>query len=125
MYEDGDWDPATNPDAFVDIDDLYDDLDSGIIESLIIIALAGVLAFLVYYRQQRQQREREERDTHGNQTGVGRSNGGSGTNGQAQRQDREGNQRGGGGAGNGEDRGLFPRPGELDFNDWVAGGVGH
>ena len=124
-YESGEWD-AAHPDNFADIDDLYDDLDSGIIDSLIIIGLAGALAFLVYYRQQRQQRERRERDARGSQTGDGRSNGGSGAEEQEQRRGREGNDGGGGGGiGNGGERGLFPRPGDLDFNDWVAGGVGH
>ena len=121
-YESGEWDGAADPDTLADIDDLYDELDSGIIESLIIIALAGALAFLVYYRQQRQQRARRRQQQQQRGDGQGgegaeeeRNQGANNDNGAGE--DRDG--RGGGG-----DRGLFPRPGDLDFNDWVAGGVG-
>lgn len=38
-----------------DADGMYDDIiDDGILESLIILTLAGTLVFLIYYRQQRQ-----------------------------------------------------------------------
>ncbi|KAF2091011.1 HCP-like protein [Saccharata proteae CBS 121410] len=76
--------------------DYYDDIDEGIIESLVIVALTASLAFLVYYRQQRalaqrERAEREERQRHDN----------GGMEGQQQQQ------------------------GDPAFNDWVAGGVGH
>ena len=38
-----------------------DEIDSDILESLIILALSGALAFLLYYRAQRQRRQEEER----------------------------------------------------------------
>lgn len=38
-----------------------DDIDSDILESLVILALSGALAFLLYYRAQRQRRQEEER----------------------------------------------------------------
>ena len=102
----------------------WDDFDDGLIESLIIISLAGALAALVYARQQAQRRREEER-----RRGVGQGQG------QVQQQQppppaqtqqappveqqppqppaQEPNQ------------GIFPRPGDPDFNNWVAGGVWH
>jgi SEL1 protein len=83
------------------VDDEYaDDIDSDILESLIILALSGALAFLLYYRAQRQRRQEEERRR--NEQGQ-------------QGQQDQGQQ----------DRGLFPQPGDPDFMNWVAGGVGH
>lgn len=38
-----------------------DEIDSDILESLVILALSGALAFLLYYRAQRQRRQEEER----------------------------------------------------------------
>lgn len=88
-----------------DADGMYDELiDDGIIESLIILTLAGALIFLIYYRQQRQLA------AHGrNDVDVG---------------GRQENQP----AAQGQqplDRGLFPQPGDPEFGQWVAGGVGH
>ncbi|KAL9596885.1 MAG: hypothetical protein Q9219_005511 [cf. Caloplaca sp. 3 TL-2023] len=95
-------------------DDYIDDIDESIIESLIILGLAGALAFLVYYRQQRQNSHRRETERQ-----------------QQQRQ------------GNGQDRqqplpaqepplpgqqadgGFFPPPGDPNYGQWVAGGIGH
>ncbi|KAF1811346.1 beta and beta-prime subunits of DNA dependent RNA-polymerase [Eremomyces bilateralis CBS 781.70] len=89
----------------------YDDLDyldDGILEGLIILAFAGVLAFLLFWRQQRQRtRERERQEQERRRTGqveqdeVNRA------------ADQEGVQ------------GLFPGQNEPGFMDWVAGGVGH
>jgi SEL1 protein len=94
-YEADDYDPV--------VDDEYaDDIDSDILESLIILALSGALAFLLYYRAQRQRRLEEER----------RRNGEQGQQGQGQQQGQQ-------------DRGVFPQPGDPDFLNWVAGGVGH
>lgn len=83
---------------------MYDELiDDGIIESLIILTLAGALVFLIYYRQQRQLAHgRNEADGAGEQENAQ----------VAQRQQPQ-------------DRGLFPQPGDPDFRQWVAGGVGH
>lgn len=88
-----------------DADGLYDDiLDDGLLESLIIIGLAAALVFLIVYRQQRQE---------AHQRGEGLV---APANAQQNVQPV-----------NGEvpNRGLFPQPGDANFNDWVAGGVGH
>jgi SEL1 protein len=85
-----------------DHDGLYDDIvNDGILESLIIIMLAGALVVLIYWRQQHQLRHRGEQQAVGAQQGQ--------QNGQPQQ----------------EDRGVFPQPGDPDFNAWLAGGVGH
>ena len=85
-----------------DADGLYDDLiEDGIIESLIIIGLAAALVFLIVYRQQRQEAHRR----------------GAGAGADAQRQAVGGQAQ--------QDRGVFPQPGDPNFNDWMAGGVGH
>ncbi|KAI9892125.1 MAG: ERAD-associated protein [Vezdaea aestivalis] len=81
-------------------DELLDEIDDSLLESLFIIALAGVLAFLIYYRQQRQLRRQRG--------GAGAP--GAGGNVAAPPQ---------------QDRGLFPAPNDPGFNQWVAGGVGH
>jgi SEL1 protein len=95
-YDADDYDPV--------VDDEYtDDIDSDILESLIILALSGALAFLLYYRAQRQRRQEEERRRNELAGGQGQGQ-------QAQGQ---------------EDSGLFPQPGDPDFMNWVAGGVGH
>lgn len=85
-----------------DADGMYDDImDDGILESLIIITLAGALVFLIYYRQQRQ---------------LAAAHGGN--------QQQGGNQQAPPGQ-EAQDRGLFPQPGDPEFGQWVAGGVGH
>lgn len=90
-------------------DDFYDIIDDGILESLIIIVLAGALAFLVYYRQQRQTNHQREVQRQQGQAGVG-----------AQplpaQQPVPGQQ---------PDGGFFPPPGDPNLGQWVAGGVGH
>lgn len=81
-----------------DEDSLYDDgIDNGILESLIIITLAGALVLLVYYRQNRQLAAHI----------------------------REGGERRNRAERHLQDQGLFPEPGDPDFAQWVAGGVGH
>ncbi|TVY84737.1 Protein sel-1-like protein [Lachnellula suecica] len=111
-YGDADYDdnylPDDDPMPGGDADGLYDDIiDDGFLESLIILGLAGALVFLIYYRNQRQQvhRRQEEaaRAQQGNQQAAG---------GQAQQPQ-------------GGDRGLFPQPGDPEFGQWAAGGVGH
>ncbi|KAA8575524.1 hypothetical protein MFRU_002g00310 [Monilinia fructicola] len=86
-----------------DADGLYDDIiDDGLFESLIIIGLAAALVFLIVYRQQRQEAHRR----------------GEGAAANAQQNAQPAN-------GEAPNRGLFPQPGDANFNDWVAGGVGH
>ncbi|KAM3077894.1 ERAD-associated protein [Clarireedia jacksonii] len=106
-YADNDYDDnyisANDPMPGGDADGLYDDLiEDGIIESLIIIGLAAALVFLIVYRQQRQEAHRR----------------GAGAGADAQRQAAGGGQFQ-------QDRGVFPQPGDPNFNDWVAGGIGH
>jgi SEL1 protein len=93
-----------------DYDDYGEDIDSDILESLIILALSGALAFLLYYRTQRQRRQEEERrrqEEQQRQLGI--------QPGQAQ-VPQQGQQ---------PDRGVFPNPNDPEFLNWVAGGVGH
>jgi len=99
-------------------DDNYDDFDDGLIESLIIIGLAATLAFLVYYRQQRQLQNRRNAVA----AAVNAQ-----PNAPAPAEAQHQAPAGGGVAqpaaeGNG---GFFPNPGDPDWNQWVAGGVGH
>ncbi len=90
-------------------DDYYDEIDESIIESLVIVALAAALAFLVYYRQQRQTNHRREVERQ-QQQGV------EGAGARAEAGVVEGQQ---------PDGGFFPAPGDPNFGQWVAGGVGH
>ena len=92
----------------------YDDIDEGTLESLMIVALAGALAFLVYYRQQRQQNHRratteQQRRQELNQAGGAQAD----------------PQNGAPGPGQQADGGFFPPPGDPNFDAWRAGGVGH
>jgi SEL1 protein len=85
-------------------DDFYDDgteIDDGLVEMFMIVGLAGILAFLVYYRQQRQR--------------------------EARRRAEQGQQQGGAvpPPPPPQEQGFFPPPGEPEFANWVAGGVGH
>ncbi|KAL8629343.1 hypothetical protein Q9189_004955 [Teloschistes chrysophthalmus] len=75
-------------------DDWVDDIDDSIIESLIILGLAGALIFLVYYRQQRQNNYRRERERR------------------QPVQEPAGQQ---------ADGGFFPQPGDANYGQWVAG----
>ncbi|PYH45660.1 ubiquitin ligase complex subunit HRD3 [Aspergillus saccharolyticus JOP 1030-1] len=90
-------------------DDLDLDIDESVLEGLIIVGLAATLLVLVWMRQQRN-RQRPE--------GVGGANGNANAN---------ANVAAGGGGGGGVfgDRGFFPRPGDPEFAQWAAGGVGH
>ncbi|PYH99411.1 putative ubiquitin-protein ligase Sel1/Ubx2 [Aspergillus ellipticus CBS 707.79] len=80
-------------------DDLELDIDESVLEGLIIVSLAATLLILVYLRQQRN-RQRQN-DGGANAVAPGNANA------------------------NANDRGVFPRPGDPDFAQWVAGGVGH
>ncbi|THZ81345.1 HCP-like protein [Aureobasidium pullulans] len=95
-FEADDWDDAHT--HMPGGDDFYDDgdIDDGMLEMLVIVGLAATLAFLVYYRQQRQQEARRREEQ---QQGV-----------VPQQQ---------------QDQGFFPPPGNPEFANWVAGGVGH
>ncbi|KAJ9616595.1 ERAD-associated protein [Cladophialophora chaetospira] len=99
--------------------DEWDEFDDGFVESLIIIALAGALALLVYARQARQRvleeerrraREREQAQVQG---------------GQPPAQPQPGQAPAPVPQAQGQDRGMFPQPGDVDWNNWVAGGIGH
>ncbi len=109
-YADADFDdnylPETDPMPGGDADGLYEDVgEDGLLESLIIIGLATALVFLIYYRQQHQLARRRNEDAA---------------------RDQQGEQGGGQGEQpHPEDRGLFPQPGDPEFAQWVAGGVGH
>ena len=89
-------------------DDYYDEVDEGIIDSLIILGIAGALAFLVYYRQLRLQNHRR-----------------------AMEQQHAGGPVAGGVPaapivpGQQPDGGFFPPPGDPNRGQWVAGGIGH
>ena len=93
-------------------DDYYEDIDSDILESLIILSLTAALAFLVYYRAQRQRRAEQQR-----QQGQGQGQGQV----QVQVQVQEGQQQ----QGQQEDRGVFPQANDPEFLNWQVGGVGH
>lgn len=83
-----------------DADGMYDDvLEDGYLETAVVLMLAGALVALLYYRQQQQLRH--------NRQNVG---------GEQQNQPQEAQQ---------PNEGLFPGVGAPEFNDWVAGGVGH
>jgi len=103
------------PDDWVDThdhmpgDEYYDDIDEGIIESLVILALAGTLAFLVWYRQQRQMNHRRAREQQGNPAAGPAGDNGADVEG-LQQQDNQG---------------LFPPPDDPNFNNWIVGGIGH
>lgn len=90
-------------------DDYYDEIDEGIVESLIILGLAGALAFLVYYRQLRQQNHRRAVEQQQQQLAA---------NGQAAAPIPllPGQQ---------ADEGFFPPPGDPEHGQWIAGGIGH
>lgn len=88
-------------------DDYYDELDESILETLLILGLAGALAGLVWWRNQAAERARRNREQQQNQ----------------QQQQQQGIQ--GVGEGGAPEGGLFPPPDDPNFNAWVVGGVGH
>ncbi|RMZ67513.1 HRD3-involved in degradation of Hmg2p [Pyrenophora seminiperda CCB06] len=114
-YEPDDYDDAARGDYY---GDGYhgDDIDSDILESLIILALSGALAFLLYYRTQRQRRQEEERRRQQEQQQQLNNQGIPMPQPQPQPQPQVQRQ---------QDRGLFPNPDDPEFMNWVAGGVGH
>ncbi|KAK3945432.1 protein sel-1 1 [Diplogelasinospora grovesii] len=98
---------------------LVDDLDDGIFESVAIVCVAALLVFLVMYRQQRQQAARRREEEAQRQ--------------QWQQQNAQHQQPHAPAAGNqnpqpqgqGGNGGFFPNPGDPNFANWLAGGVGH
>ncbi|OQV05931.1 Sel1 repeat-containing protein [Cladophialophora immunda] len=103
--------------------DEWDEFDDGLVESLIIIALAGALALLVYARQARQRvLEEERRQAQNRDQTQGFAQGPAPQQPQPQQQQPP---IPGQPDGDGQDRGMFPPPGDLDWNNWVAGGIGH
>ncbi|KAI4116556.1 MAG: hypothetical protein LQ345_003043 [Seirophora villosa] len=119
-FNNGDDDDFVDPssDPMPGGDDYIDDIDESIIESLIILGLAGALAFLVYYRQQRQNSHRREMERQQQQ----QQQQGQGAVPAAQQQPpvqappMPGQQ---------ADGGFFPPQGDPNYGQWVAGGVGH
>lgn len=111
-------------------DDFLGDIDDGLLESLIIVALAGALAMLVWIRQIRardarnqgnravqpaNQHAMEAQRTGPVREGVGIAEGehlDANPNGQDERPP-------------GPQGGFFPEPGDPEFQNWVVGGVGH
>jgi SEL1 protein len=111
-YGDNDYDdnylPETDPMPGGDVDGLYEDIiDDGILESIIIVGLAAALVALIYYRQQHQLAHRR-----GEEAARGQQVEQAAQDGQRQQAPQE-------------DRGMFPQPGDPEFGQWVAGGVGH
>ncbi|KAF2868830.1 hypothetical protein BDV95DRAFT_609737 [Massariosphaeria phaeospora] len=110
------WDDLFEPDDYDDAmpggdDDYdYDDVDSEILESLVILALAGVLGFLLWYRTQRQRRQEEERRRQEQQQQQNQGQIQAGLPQQLPQQQQQPVQ---------EDRALPPNP-----IDWAAGGAG-
>ena len=104
-------DPSSDP--MPGGDDYLDDIDESIIESLIILGLAGALAFLVYYRQQRQNSHRREVERQQQQQQA--------QNGPQQQPPTQAPPL----PGQQPDGGFFPPPGDPNYGQWIAGGVGH
>ena len=110
--------------APADTDSFYEEFDDGIFESLIIIALAGVLAGLVFWRQQRQvQGQRRLREETLRRARELAERGEQAAIQELAREEQRQQQEAAPGAGEG--RGFFPEPGQPDFNQWLAGGVGN
>ena len=100
--------------------DEWEELDDGLVESVIIIALAVALALLVYARQARQRVLEAERRQVQNQQNQGQAQQPVAPGGQVQAQAP-----GQGQVQEQNERGMFPPPGDVDWNNWVAGGIGH
>ena len=107
------WDAANGVD-----DDMYEDIITDqFFEALMFAVLAAGLAVLVWYRQlvrQRQQGgERDGDEQRRDQAGEGQAQPPAQVPGEGDEQRQ------------GQDRGMFPRPDEPEFANWVAGGIGH
>ncbi|KAI5358228.1 putative tetratricopeptide-like helical domain superfamily [Septoria linicola] len=107
-YEADDWD-GTEPMPGGDWD-TDGEIDDDVMETLLIGGLLAALAGLFWYRQQRAREvERRRREALLAQQG------------QAQQPPRPEVQQ----QQDVQDRGLFPPPDDPNFNNWVAGGIGH
>ena len=95
-------------------DEYYEDIDDGVLESLVLVALAGALAFLVYYRQQRQQNHRQAADEQRRRQELNQA---AGVNEAVLHQPLAQGQQ--------ADGGFFPPPDDPNFDAWRAGGIGH
>ena len=85
-----------------------DDIEDGILESLVIVGLAAGLVFLLYYRQLVHARAVQNQQANGaNAAGLPDQPG----------QEAAPPDRG--------ERGFFPNPGEPEFQQWIAGGIAH
>jgi SEL1 protein len=104
QYEADDWD-SQYEDTMPGGDDSWSDdgeIDDDVFVTLMLGGLLAALGWLIWHRQQLQ-RAAEARRQQGVQQGEQ----------QAPVPEQQ------------PDRGVFPQPGQLGFNDWVAGGVGH
>ena len=119
MYRRADMEEDIDPrlhDAGPGADDYYpEELDESVIESLVIVTLAGALALLVYYRQQRQQAHRRLEDEQRRQRRLQQADGL--PDGDVQQEPLIPGQQ--------ADGGFFPPPGDPNFDAWRIGGVGH
>lgn len=98
-----------------DEDPYYDlelDIDEGLLESMIIIGLAATLVILVYYRQQRNLGRNDNHNINNNNNDANAAN-----NAPAEAEEEARARE--------NDRGLFPNPGDPEYAQWLAGGVGH
>jgi SEL1 protein len=103
LYEPDDWEAQREP--IPGGDEYFDDIDDGIIDTLLIGGLVAALAWLIYHRQQ-QQRAAEQRRRQGQE----------GEQNQQQPPPPAPGQQ--------PDGGFFPQPGDPNRNAWIAGGVG-
>lgn len=92
-------------------DDLEFDIDEGMLEGLLIVGLAATLLVLVYIRQQQQRNRQNQNAANPGDGNANNVNPNPNLNANAN--------------GNANDRGFFPRPGDPEFGQWLAGGVGH
>jgi len=117
-YEADDWDPNDPSSAGGNIGDggagdLWgEEIDDGIIESLLIVSLAAALAGLIWYRQQRQAQERQRQQEEANADGRNGLNAAIADL-QNQAQQLQGPVNGG----------FPPQPGNPGWDVWGQGGV--
>jgi SEL1 protein len=106
QYEADDWDSQYDPMPGGDDGYYDDDIDDDVFVTLLIGGLLAALGWLIWHRQQVQRAAEARR-----QLEQAAQQGGE------QQQPPVNQQQ--------ADRGLFPQPGQAEFNDWIAGGVGH
>jgi SEL1 protein len=106
QYEADDWDSQYDPMPGGDDGYYDDDIDDDVFVTLLIGGLLAALGWLIWHRQQVQRAAEARR-----QLEQAAQQGGE------QQQPPVNQQQ--------ADRGVFPQPGQAEFNDWIAGGVGH